>query len=72
MPPVSEKKLFNLFVFLYFVCLRPSSHPHVLASTVRHLSEASAIDTAASFSHQEEERLEEEGKTQEAAKAVVY
>jgi hypothetical protein len=43
-----------------------------LASTVRHLDEALAIDAAASFSHREEERLGEEGKTQEAAKAVVY
>jgi hypothetical protein len=43
-----------------------------LASTVRHLGEASATDDAASFSHREEERLVEESKTQEAAKAVVY
>jgi hypothetical protein len=50
----------------------PSSHPHALASTVRHLGEASATDAAASFSHREEERLGEEGKTKEAAKAMVY
>jgi hypothetical protein len=43
-----------------------------LTSTVRHFGEASAIDAAASFSHREEERLGEKGKTQEAAKAVVY
>jgi hypothetical protein len=43
-----------------------------LASTVRHLGEASATNAAASFSHREEERLGEEGKTQEAAKVVVY
>jgi hypothetical protein len=43
-----------------------------LASTVRHLGEALAIDAAASFSHREEERMGEEDKTQEAAKAVMY
>jgi hypothetical protein len=43
-----------------------------LAFTVRHLGEASATDATASFSHREEERLGEEDKTQEAAKAVVY
>jgi hypothetical protein len=43
-----------------------------LASTVRHLGEASAIDATASFSHREEERLGEEGKTQEAAKVMMY
>jgi hypothetical protein len=51
---------------------RPSSHPHVLASTVRHRDGALATNTTASFSHREEERVEEEGKAQEAAKAVVY
>jgi hypothetical protein len=43
-----------------------------LASTVRYLGEASVTDAATSFSHREEERLGEEDKTQEAAKAVVY
>jgi hypothetical protein len=43
-----------------------------LASIVQHLGEASAIDVAACFTHREEERLGEEGKTQEAAKAMVY
>jgi hypothetical protein len=71
MPPVSEKNV-QFICFLCFVYPRPSSHPHVLASTIRHLSEASATDAAASFSHREEEHLGEEGKTQQAAKAVVY
>jgi hypothetical protein len=71
MPPVSEKTV-RFICFLCFVHSRPSSHPHVLASTVRHLGEASATDAAASFSHREEERLGEDGKTQEATKAVVY
>jgi hypothetical protein len=43
-----------------------------LAFNVRHFGEALAIDVAARFSHREEERLGEEGKTQEAAKAMVY
>jgi hypothetical protein len=71
MSPVSEKTI-RFICFLCFIRPRPSSHPHILASTVRHLSEASATDAATSFSHREEERLGEEGKTQEAAKAVVY
>jgi hypothetical protein len=39
---------------------------------VANLGEASATDAAASFSHREEERLGEEGNSQEAAKAMVY
>jgi hypothetical protein len=71
-PTAFLSKKSEFICFLCFARPRPSSHPHVLASTVRHLGEASATDAAANFSHREEERLGEEGKTQEAAKAVVY
>jgi hypothetical protein len=71
MLPVSEKN-YSIYLFFMFRPSTPYLSSHVLASTVQHLGEASATDTTASFSHREEERLGEEGKTQEAAKVVVY